>query len=84
MSATHFNNIQDQILHSIRTLSPEKQQQVLEFIQSLQSNSLFQKWDNITDEEAQTLKNEFSEEDINLSESVLSDYLSSLEQEDKL
>ena len=84
MSVTHIHNIQDQILHSIKTLSPEKQQQVLEFIQSLQSNSLFQKWDNITDEEAQTLKNEFSEEDINLSESVMSDYLSSLEQEDKL
>ena len=84
MSVTRINKIQDQILHSIRTLSPEKQQQVLEFIQSLQHNSLFQKWDNITDEEAQTLKNEFSEEDINLSESVLSDYLSSLEQEDKL
>ncbi len=84
MSVTHINNIQNQILHSIRTLSPEKQQQVLDFIQSLQNNSLFQKWDNISDEEAQILKNEFSEEDINLSESVMSDYLSSLEQEDKL
>lgn len=78
MSVSHINDIQDQILHSIKTLSPEKQQQVLDFIQSLQRNSLFQKWDNITDEEAQTLKNEFSEEDINLSESVMSDYLSFL------
>ena len=84
MSVTHINNIQDRILHSIKMLSPEQKQQVLDFIQSLQRNSLFQKWDNITDEEAQTLKNEFSEEDINLSESVMSDYLSSLEQEDKL
>jgi hypothetical protein len=78
MSVTHINNIQERILHSIKTLSPEKQQQVLEFIQSLQRNSLFQKWDDITDAEAQTLQNEFSEEDINLSKSVLSDYLSSL------
>ncbi len=82
MSVTHINNIQDQILQSIKTLSPEKQQQVLEFVQSLQRDSLFQKWDNITDTEAQTLQNEFSEEDINLSESVMSDYLSHLEQED--
>lgn len=84
MSTTHINNIQERILHSIKTLSPEKQQQVLDFIQSLQRNSIFQKWDNITDAEAQTLQNEFSEEDINLSEIVLSDYLSSLEQEDNL
>ena len=79
MSITHINNIQDQILHSIKTLSPEKQRQVLEFIRSLQRNSRFQKWDNITDAEAQILQKEFSEEDISLSESVLSNYLSCLE-----
>lgn len=84
MSVTHINNIQEKILYKIKTLSPEKQQQVLNFVQSLQHNSLFQKWDNITDAEAQTLQNEFSEEDINLSESIMSDYLSSLEQEDNL
>ncbi|MGK7956843.1 MAG: hypothetical protein AB4063_16585 [Crocosphaera sp.] len=43
-------------MHSIKTLSPEKQQHVLDFLQSLQNNSLFQKWDNITDKEAETLK----------------------------
>lgn len=84
MSVTHINNIQEKILYKIKTLSPEKQQQVLNFVQSLQHNSLFQKWDSITDAEAQTLQNEFSEEDINLSESIMSDYLSSLEQEDNL
>lgn len=84
MSVTHINNTQDQILHSLKTLSPEKQQQVLEFVKSLQRDSLFQKWDNITDAEAQILQNEFSEEDINLSEGVMSDYLSHLEQEDNL
>jgi hypothetical protein len=83
MSITHINNLQDQILQSIKTLTPEKQQKVLEFTKSLQSNSLFQKWDNISDAEAQALQNEFAQEDISFSESILHDYLSHLEQEDK-
>ena len=57
MSVTHINNLQDQILQSIKTLPLEKQQQVLEFAQSLQRNSRFQKWDNISDAEAQSLQN---------------------------
>jgi hypothetical protein len=70
-------------LQSIKTLPLEKQQKVLEFAQSLQGNSRFQKWDNISDAEAQSLQNEFAQEDINFSESILPDYLSHLEQEDK-
>ena len=83
MSVTHINNLQDQILQSIKTLTPEKQQKVLEFAKFLQSNSLFQKWDNISDAEAQALQNEFAQEDISFSESILHDYLSHLEQGDK-
>ncbi|MFM7352715.1 MAG: hypothetical protein ACKO1G_06590 [Microcystis aeruginosa] len=84
MSITHINNLQDQILQSIKTLPLEKQQQVLEFVKSLQKNSRFQKWDNISDAEAQALQNEFAQEDISFSESIfLPDYLSHLEQEDK-
>ncbi|WP_430014180.1 hypothetical protein ACQY1Y_06030 [Microcystis ichthyoblabe FBCC-A1114] len=83
MSVTHINNLQDQILQSIKTLPLEKQQQVLEFVKSLQKNSRFQKWDNISDAEAQSLQNEFAQEDISFSESILTDYLSHLEQEDK-
>ena len=83
MSITHINNLQDQILQSIKTLPLEKQQQVIEFAQSLQKNSRFQKWDNISDAEAQSLQNEFAQEDISFSESILPDYLSHLEQEDK-
>jgi hypothetical protein len=67
-------------LQTIKTLSPEKQQKVLEFVKSLQSNSLFEKWDHISDAEAQALQNEFSQEDISFSESILHDYLSHLEQ----
>ncbi|MFM7278699.1 MAG: hypothetical protein ACKO1I_13825 [Microcystis aeruginosa] len=83
MSITHINNLQDQILQSIKTLPLEKQQQVLEFVKSLQKNSRFQKWDNISDAEAQSLQNEFAQEDISFAESILPDYLSHLEQEDK-
>jgi len=83
MSVTHINNLQDQILQSIKTLPLEKQQQVLEFVKSLQRNSRFQKWDNISDAEAQSLQNEFAQEDISFSEIILPDYLSHLEQEDK-
>lgn len=83
MSITHINNLQDQILQSIKTLPPEKQQKVLEFARSLQNDSLFQKWDNISDAEARALQNEFAQEDIRFSESILHDYLSDLEQEDK-
>lgn len=84
MSVTHINNLQDQILQSIKTLPLEKQQQVLEFVKSLQRNSRFQKWDNISDAEVQSLQNEFAQEDISFSESIfLPDYLSHLEQENK-
>ncbi len=79
MSITHINNFQDQILQNIKTLPPEKQQKVLEFAKSLHDNSLFQKWDNISDAEAQALQNEFSQEDISFSENILDDYLSHLE-----
>jgi hypothetical protein len=83
MSITHIKYLQDQILQSIKTLPLEKQQKVLEFAQSLQGNSRCQKWDNISDAEAQSLQNEFAQEDINFSESILPDYLSHLKQEDK-
>ena len=82
MSITHINNFQDQILQNVKTLPPEKQQKVLEFAKSLHDNSLFQKWDNISDAEAQALQNEFSQEDISFSENILDDYLSQLERED--
>lgn len=83
MSITHLTIVQNQILQSLQALPPEKQQKVLEFIQSLQSNLLFQKWDNLSDAEARALQDEFAEEDISFSENILPDYISHLEQEDK-
>ncbi|GBF82223.1 hypothetical protein [Aphanothece sacrum] len=82
MSVTDINNLQGQILQTIQTLSREQQQKVLKFVQSLQRNSLYEKWDNITDAEAQALQDEFAQEDVSIAESILPDYLSQLEEED--
>jgi DNA-binding helix-hairpin-helix protein with protein kinase domain len=84
MSINHANNLKNQIIETIQTLSQKQQQKVLEFAQSLQENSRFQQWDCISDEEAQALKKEFAQEDISFSESILPDYLSQLEQEDRV
>jgi hypothetical protein len=54
-----------------------------EFVQSLQANSIFQKWDNISDEESQALKAEFAQEDIDFSENILADYLAHLKESEK-
>lgn len=83
MPISNIKNIQNQIWEGIKTLSPEQQYQVLNFIQSLPNNSRFEKWDNISDAEAQALKDEFTQEDIDFAESVLPDYISNLEQEDQ-
>ena len=61
MSITQINNLQDQILQTVKTLPTEQQQKVLEFVQSLQRKTLFQKWDNISDAEAQSLHDEFAQ-----------------------
>ena len=83
MPISNITNIQNQIWEGIKTLSLEQQYQVLNFIQSLPNNSLFEKWDNISDAEAQALKDEFTQEDIDFAESILPDYISNLEQEDQ-
>lgn len=74
MSITQVN-LQEEIIQNLQALPQEQLQKVFEFIQSLQANSLFQKWDNISEEESQALKAEFAQEDIDFSENVLTDYL---------
>jgi hypothetical protein len=49
----------------------------------LQANSIFQKWDNISEEESQALQAEFAQEDIDFSENILTDYLVHLKEADK-
>jgi hypothetical protein len=46
----------------------------------LQANSIFQKWDNISEEESQALQAEFAQEDIDFSENILVDYLTHLKE----
>lgn len=76
--------IQSQLWQVIEQLNLEQQQEVLNFARSLSQDSLFQKWDNISDEEAEALKAEFTEEDLTFAEDRMKDYLSNLQQEDKL
>ena len=82
MSITQVN-LQEEIIQNLQTLPQEQLQKVFEFVQSLQTNSIFQKWDNISDEESQALKAEFAEEDIDFSENILTDYLAHLKEAEK-
>jgi hypothetical protein len=82
MSITQVN-LQEEIIQNLQTLPQEQLQKVFEFVQSLQTNSIFQKWDNISEEESQALKAEFAQEDIDFSESILTDYLSHLKEAEK-
>ncbi|MCL1468248.1 hypothetical protein [Argonema galeatum] len=76
--------VKTQLLEIISNLSLSEQEQVLKFATSLHKNQLFQDWDRISDEEAEAIKNEFSEEDLALAEAVLKDYLPQLQKEDIL
>jgi hypothetical protein len=82
MSITQVN-LQEEIIQNLQALPSEQLQKVFEFVQSLQTNSLFQKWDNISDEESQALQAEFSQEDIDFSENILTDYLTHLKEAEK-
>ena len=63
MSITQVN-LQEEIIQNLQALPHEKLQKIVEFIQSLQANPIFQKWDNISEEESQALQAEFAQEDI--------------------
>jgi hypothetical protein len=74
MSITQVD-LQEHIIQNLQSLPQEQLQKVFDFVQSLQTNSLFRQWDNISDAEAQALQTEFAKEDIDFSERVLADYL---------
>jgi hypothetical protein len=82
MSITQVH-LQEEIIQNLQALPPEQLQKVFEFVQSLQANSIFQKWDNISDEESQALQAEFAQEDIDFSENILTDYLFHLKEAEK-
>jgi hypothetical protein len=73
MSITQVT-LQEEIIQHLQVLPQEQLQKVFEFVQSLQANTIFQKWDNISEEESQALQAEFSQEDIDFSENILKDY----------
>jgi hypothetical protein len=82
MSITQVN-LQEEIIQNLQVLPQEQLQKVFEFVQSLQADTIFQKWDNISDEESQALQAEFAQEDIDFSENILTDYLSHLKEAEK-
>ena len=82
MSITQVN-LQEEIIQNLQVLPQEQLQKVFEFVQSLQADTIFQKWDNISDEESQALQAEFAQEDIDFSENILIDYLSHLKEAEK-
>ncbi|MCC5627266.1 hypothetical protein LC613_03430 [Nostoc sphaeroides CHAB 2801] len=74
--------IHRQLLEILSQLPKSSQEEVLDFATSLQKKKLTQQWDAISDVEAAALKTEFADEDLAFAESVLTDYLSQLQQED--
>ncbi|MEH1930009.1 hypothetical protein [Nostoc sp.] len=70
------------LLEILSQLPLSCQEEVLNFAISLQKKKLIQHWDAISDVEAAALKTEFANEDLAFVESVLTDYLPRLQQED--
>ncbi|AUB39206.1 Programmed cell death antitoxin YdcD [Nostoc flagelliforme CCNUN1] len=75
--------IHRQLLEILSQLPKSSQEEVLDFAISLQKKKLTQHWDAISDVDA-ALKTEFANEDLAFAESVLTDYLSQLQQEDAI
>ena len=52
--------------------------------ESVNKKQLFRQWDAISDEEAAVLRAEFATEDLAFAEIALSDYITRLQQQDKI
>jgi hypothetical protein len=52
--------------------------------ESVNKKQLFRQWDAISDEESAVLRAEFATEDLAFAEIALSDYLTQLQQQDKI
>ncbi|MDZ7965301.1 MAG: hypothetical protein RM368_10040 [Nostoc sp. DedSLP03] len=76
--------IHRQLLQILSRLPFSSQEEVLDFAISLQKKKLTQDWDAISDAEAAALKTEFADEDLAFAESLLTDYLPRLQQEDEV
>jgi hypothetical protein len=82
MTEKPITTIHKQLLEILSQLPLSFQEEVLYFAISLQKKKLTQHWDAISDVEAAVLKTEFADEDLAFAESVLTDYLPQLQQED--
>jgi hypothetical protein len=76
-----IDSLNIQLIEIISQLPSNQQKQVLNFAISLHNQAKIKEWDNISDEEAASLKAEFGDEDIKFTEAVLSDYLLHIDSE---
>lgn len=77
------NELTGQIIEVIESLPLERKSEVLDFALFLLERDQFKKWDEISDQEAFLLREEFQTDDIHLAENVLCDSLRLLRQEDQ-
>lgn len=82
MSENTTGQIQQRLFQVVAELPLTQQEQVLNFALSLNQQELTQRWQSISDEEAAAIKAEFADEDLEISEAVLTDYLVLLQNED--
>lgn len=74
--------IEAQVLEVLRELSPTRQAEILDFALFLREREQRRQWEEMSDAEAQGLRDEFTEEDLALAEGHLVDYVTNLEAED--
>jgi hypothetical protein len=75
----------DSLAQIIQTLTTEERKELDSKLSISAKNSVFerfQKWDQISDDEATALQAEFAQEDITFAESILPEYSLNLQQQD--
>lgn len=75
--------ISSQLIQVVEELPSNRQAEILDFALFLRERELHRKWDEIPDEEAAALRDEFREEDIRLAEGALRGYREILQREDR-
>lgn len=75
--------LSQQLLQTFEKLPEIRQTEVLDFAVFLEEKERIQAWKNISDEEAAALRDEFREEDLAFSESLLENYAEKLKHEDE-
>lgn len=76
--------IEAQVLEVLRDLSPTRQAEILDFALFLREREQRRQWEELSDEEAHALREEFAAEDLGLAVGHLVDYVTNLEAEDRI